>query len=63
MIAFSESLISLTITICALTCVMMAAEYLLPSGPLKKSANVGAGILFLSAVIEQITGIFTGNGV
>jgi len=63
MIAFAESLISLTITICALTCVMMAAEYLLPAGALKSAANVGAGILFLAAVIEQITVIFTGNGV
>lgn len=59
----AKSLISLTLTICALNCVMMAGEYLLPSGPIKSSVGVGTGILFLSAVIEQIAGIFAGNGV
>lgn len=59
----AASLVSLTLTICALSCIMMAAEYLLPSGPLKSSVSVGSGILLLCAVIEQITGIFAGNGV
>lgn len=63
MMSFGEAVVSLTISICVLSCIMTAAEYLLPSGPIKSSVNVGAGILFLAAVIEQIAGIFTGNGV
>lgn len=63
MMSFATALISLTVTVCALTCVTMAAEYLLPSGSLKSTVAVGAGILYLSALIEQITGIFIGGGV
>ncbi|MDO4572182.1 MAG: hypothetical protein Q4C13_02345 [Clostridia bacterium] len=61
--AFAGTLASLTMTICALSCVLMTAEFLLPAGPLKNSLSVAAGILFVAAVIEQITGIFMGGGV
>ncbi len=63
MMRFASSLVSFSITVCALACVMMAAEYLLPKGSARSALEAGTGILFLAAMIEQIAGIFTGNGV
>ena len=41
----------------------LAAEFLMPEGPLKKTVSAGVGMTFLAAAVEQIVGIFARMGV
>lgn len=54
---------SFAATVVALSAVTAMMEFLLPSGSIKNTASTAAGLVFLSAMCEQIIGIFTQMGV
>lgn len=49
----------------AVTCALLVTvmEFLLPAGALKNTASAAAGMVYLSAVCDQILGIITRMGV
>ncbi len=58
-----QTMISFAATVVVLSLITVVMEFLLPAGPLKNSASAGAGMVFLSAVCDQILGIIRGMGV
>ena len=58
-----QKVVSFASTVIALSLLTAAMELLLPSGPVKSTASTAAGLVFLSAVCDQIFGIITGMGV
>ncbi len=58
-----QAVVSFASTVIALSVTTMVMEFVLPSGPVKNTASVAAGLVFLSAVCDQILGIITRMGV
>lgn len=58
-----QPIVSFAATVIALSVITVAMEFLLPSGPVKNTASTAAGLVFLSAVCDQIFGIITRMGV
>ena len=53
---------SFSITLVCMSMLALLAEFTIPDGPMKNAVSVSVGLLFLSAVKEQILGIFARIG-
>lgn len=58
-----DALVSLTMTVTAMTLLIGLAESLLPKGPVRSTMRLAAGLLYLQILLRQITVIFGGSGV
>ncbi|MEG1525177.1 MAG: hypothetical protein RRZ24_05915 [Clostridia bacterium] len=58
-----ETITAFTSTVVCLSILAVVAEFAISEGPLKQTVSVSVGLVFLSAVVEQIVGIFTRMGV
>lgn len=57
-----ERLVSFAANLTVLSVLTMTAEFLVPEGKLKRTVCAATGLVFFSAAVEQILGIFAGMG-
>lgn len=58
-----DGILSFTGTLVCMSVLALAAEFLMPEGPLKRAVSAAVGMTFLAAALEQIVGIFARMGV
>ena len=58
-----EGIASFVGTVICMSMLAMITEFSIPSGALKSSVSVSVGLVYLSAVLDQILGIIARMGV